>query len=218
MGLEGSFWPNLRACLEDILKPSGMTYDDFRKVGILKGKWRYRSYEEKGFSTPSKKVEIFSERLKDWGYDPLPTDHGSIETKAQDGQISEVYPLILTSAKDPHYFHSAYRNLPSLRRLSPEPMVSIHPERAQALGIQEGDWVVIQTPRGSIRQRASLDPDLDPRVVIGAYGWWFPERKDLELSGWKESNINVLTDHQPPFDPAIGTTRLRAIPCRVLKD
>ena len=218
MGLEGSFWPNLRACLEDILKPSGMTYDDFRKVGILKGKWRYRSYEEKGFPTPSKKVEIFSERLKDWGYDPLPTDHGSIEKKAQDVQISEGYPLILTSAKDPHYFHSAYRNLPSLRRLSPEPMVFIHPERAQALGIQEGDWVVIQTPRGSIRQRASLDPDLDPRVVIGAYGWWFPERKDLELSGWKESNINVLTDHQPPFDPAIGTTRLRAIPCRVLKD
>jgi anaerobic selenocysteine-containing dehydrogenase len=32
----------------------------------------YRKYEAKGFMTPSKKVEIYSERLKKLGYDPLP--------------------------------------------------------------------------------------------------------------------------------------------------
>jgi thiosulfate reductase/polysulfide reductase chain A len=77
--------------------------------------------------------------------------------------------------------------------------------------------VLIETPRGAIRQKASWNSDLDPRVVVGAYGWWFPERKDLELSGWKESNINILTDNDPPYDPAIGSTNLRAIPCRVSK-
>jgi thiosulfate reductase / polysulfide reductase chain A len=60
--------------------------------------------------------------------------------------------------------------------------------------------------------------DLHAQVVVAAYGWWFPERKDLALSGWKELNINILTDNNPPYDPAIGTTNLRAIPCRVFKE
>jgi hypothetical protein len=53
--------------------------------------------------------------------------------------------------------------------------------------------------------------------LVGSIGWWFPEREDLELSGWKEANFNILTSSSPPFDPAIGTTNLRAIPCRVSK-
>jgi anaerobic selenocysteine-containing dehydrogenase len=32
----------------------------------------YRKYESKGFMTPSKKVELYSRRLKSLGYDPLP--------------------------------------------------------------------------------------------------------------------------------------------------
>jgi len=229
-----AFWPNLRTCLDDVLKPAGMNYEDFKRVGILKGKWRYRTYEEKGFNTPSKKVEIFSSRLKEWGYDPLPVyrellDSGKSMGRAKEGErgkgeprespepLESSYPLILTSAKDPHYFHSAYRNLPSLRKLSPDPIASLHPNTAEGLNIREGDWLVIETPRGAIRQRAFLNCDLDPRVVVGAYGWWFPERKDLPLSGWKESNINILTDNNPPYDPAIGSTPLRAIPCRVSK-
>ena len=89
--------------------------------------------------------------------------------------------LILTSAKDPNYFHSAYRNLPSLRKLSPDPVVLLHPDTAEKLGIQEGDWVFIETGLGKIRQKVVFDRDLHPRVVVAAYGWWFPERKDLEL-------------------------------------
>lgn len=212
-GLEKFFWPSMRACLDDILKPAGMTYEDFKKVGILKGKWQYRSFEEKGFNTPSKKVEIFSSRFKEWGYDPLPVFRDLPALEAAES----LYPLILTSAKDPNYFHSAYRNLPSLRKLSPDPVVLIHPKTAEKLKIQEGEWALIETPRGAIRQKVSWNSDLDPRVVVGAYGWWFPERKDLELSGWKESNINILTDNNPPYDPAIGSTNLRAIPCRVSK-
>lgn len=234
LGRSASFWPNLRACLDDILKPAGMNYDDLKKIGILKGPWRYRTYEENGFNTPSKKVEIFSSRFKEWGYDPLPIYRELIDSRKSMEEAKEagetkggskesqkplegLYPLILTSAKDPHYFHSAYRNLPSLRRLSPDPVTLIHPETARSLNIQDRDWVIIETPRGTIRQKASLNPDLDPRVVVGAYGWWFPERKDLALSGWKESNINILTDNDLPYDPAIGSTRLRAIPCKVSK-
>jgi anaerobic selenocysteine-containing dehydrogenase len=215
---EKFFWPTLRACLDDLLKPAGMTYEDLKKAGILKGKWTYKSYEGQGFNTPSGKVEIYSSRFKDWGYDPLPVFRDIPEAPESDAEGLQDYPLILTSAKDPNYFHSAYRNISSLRKLSPEPLILLHPETAQKINIREGDWASIETRMGTIRQKAAFSADLDPRVVVAAYGWWFPERKDLELCGWKESNINILTENNPPYEPAIGSTNLRAVPCRIFKE
>jgi anaerobic selenocysteine-containing dehydrogenase len=218
LGFDEFFWPDLRSCLEEVLKPAGLDYEEFKNRGMLKGKWTARSYQRVGFRTPSKKVEIYSSRFKEWGYDPLPTLHGPGSSATHDEDKLPAYPFTLTSAKDPHYFHSAYRNLPTLRKISPDPLVALHPGAARKLGITEGEWVTIETPRGKIRQKAAFNAEIDPRVVIAAYGWWFPERKDLELSGWKESNLNILTENDPPYDPAIGSTNLRAIPCRVYKE
>ncbi len=217
LGYGQYFWNDMKDCLDEILKPSGMTYDDFKTIGILKGKWEYKGYEKKGFNTPSKKVEIYSEQLKDWGYEPLPNYHNLPELDEVSDDLSKGLSLIFTSAKEPFFFHSAYRNLPSLRKLSPDPIVLIHPETASRLGISDGDWVSIETKRGTIRQKAKFDLELDQRIVILSYGWWFPERKDLELCGWKESNINILTSNDPPYDPAIGSTALRSVPCRIYK-
>ncbi len=217
LGYAPYFWNDMGECLDQILKPAGMTYDNFRNVGMLKGKWEYRSYEKEGFNTPSRKVEIFSKRLEEWGYDPLPRYRELPESPYSTPKLFEEYPLIFTSAKDPFYFHSSNRNLPSLRKLSPDPVALIHPETASRLRIEEGDWISIETIRGTIQQRAKLTPEIDPRVVVLSFGWWFPERGDLELFGWKESNLNILTDNGPPYDPAIGSAPLRAVLCRVQK-
>jgi len=217
LGYTASFWNDTRECLDEILKPSRMTYDDFRKVGILKGKWEYRNYEKEGFNTPSRKVEIFSRRLEEWGYDPIPHYRELPESPFSTPDLFKEYPLIFTSAKDPFYFHSSNRNIASLRKLSPDPVALIHPETASHLGIEEGDWISIETKRGTIQQKAKLTSEIDSRVVVLSFGWWFPERKDLELSGWKESNLNILTDNGPPYDPAIGSAPLRAVLCRVHK-
>jgi anaerobic selenocysteine-containing dehydrogenase len=211
------FWNDMSDCLDEILKPAGVTYDDFKRIGILKGEWEYRGYEKNGFNTLSKKVELYSQQLKDWGYDPLPTYQELIESTPSPPERFNEYPLIFTSAKDPYFFHSSYRNLPSLRKLSAEPFVLIHPETASSMGIEEGNWVAIETKRGMIRQKAKLNAEIDPRIVILSFGWWFPERKDLELCGWKESNINILTSNDPPYEPAIGSTSMRAVPCRISK-
>ena len=211
------FWNDVRACLDDILGPAGMTYEDFTRVGMLKGAWEYKSYVEQGFRTPSGKVEIYSDQLKAWGYDPLPDYKELPESPVSTPELFEEFPLIFTSAKDPHYFHSSGRNLPSLRKLSSEPILLIHPETASRFKIEEGDWVSVETKRGAIRQKAKFAGDIDPRVIILSYGWWFPERKDLHLSGWKESNINILTNSDPPYEPAIGSTPLRGVLCRISK-
>ena len=136
-GLAKSFWPDLRSCLDEVLKPVGLDYEAFRKVGNLKGNWTYKNYERNGFSTPSKKIEIFCSRLKDWGYDPLPVYRPEFPLPDSGPHRVEDYPLILTSAKDPCYFHSAYRNLPSLRKISPDPVVLIHPRTAAEAGVED---------------------------------------------------------------------------------
>ena len=55
---------------------------------------------------------------------------------------------------------------------------------------------------------------VDPRVIAAEHGWWFPEQKDPTHGIW-QSNINVLTNNQPPYDPAMGTYQLRGLLCRV---
>jgi len=213
LGCGQYFWKDMSECLDEILKPAGVTYDDFKTIGLLKGKWEYKTYEKRGFHTPSRKFEIFSDQLRDWGYDPLP----DYREPPQSLKLPEQYPLLFTSAKDPFYFHSSCRNLPSLRKLSPDPLILIHPETASREGIQGGDWVAIETEKGTICQKAKIDPEINPEVVVLSFGWWFPERGDLELSGWKESNLNILTSNDPPYEPGIGSTSLRAVPCRIYK-
>ncbi len=217
LGYEEYFWSDIRECLNEILKPSGMTYDDFVEFGMLKGRWETRGFESNGFKTPSGKIELYSQRLEDWGYDPLPAYREQISGTGRLA-FSKAFPLTLTSAKDPFSFHSANRNIPFLRRLSPDPIMMVNPDTAQNLGLNEGGWALLSTQQGTIRQKVKLSADLDPRVVVASVGWWFPERKDLELSGWKESNINILTSNTSPYDPAIGTSILRGIPCRVQPD
>ncbi len=207
MGLAPHFWDTEQDMLEDVLKPSGITYQEFADQGMLSGKSGYYSYLEKGFATPSGKVELYSSLFEDWGYPPLPLPGAHAEVDAE-------FPFLLTTRKPRYFFHSAFRQIKSLRDRDPAPKIMIHPEAAARLGISEGQAVRIHTQSGSIVQYAELSKNIDPGVVVADFGWWFPEKQDQELA-WKESNINCLTSSNGPKDPVLGTVRLRAIPCRV---
>jgi len=65
--------------------------------------------------------------------------------------------------------------------------------------------------------KAGLSEALHTNVVKADYGRWFPEKGENELFAWKESYINILTSGNPPYDPVLGTTPLRNIPCRIEK-
>jgi anaerobic selenocysteine-containing dehydrogenase len=217
LGLQEYFWNDEKELNNAILRPAGVTFEEFRQIGILTGAKQYRLHEKEGFKTPSGKVEIYSERLKKWGFDPLPVYNEMPETPFSDADLAQEYPLIFTSYKPRPWSHSQDRQIDSLRSLRPEPIVSIHPETATKLGINEGDMVYIETKRGRIKQKAVLADWLDPRVVVVDDAWWFPEKGPAELYGWAESNNNVLTSNKPPYGREIGTTNLRGILCRVYK-
>ena len=72
-----------------------------------------------------------------------------------------------------------------------------------------------ETRRGRVVQKVRLNHELDPRVVMPAFGWWYPEEKE-GLFEWKKFNINVLSDGSPE-ELSTGAVQLRGIPCRIYK-
>jgi anaerobic selenocysteine-containing dehydrogenase len=210
------WWENFEQALDWILEPMGLTWQEFKKMDYIRGNVRYRKYREKGFSTPSRKFELYSSLLEQWGYDPLPQYREPPESPVRTPHIYKDYPYILiTGARSPGFFHTENRQVPWLRELHPDPMVEIHPDTAKKEGIREGDWVTIESLRGKVRQRAKLFAGMDPGIVSAQHGWWFPEKKEAG-HGWDQSNINILTDNAyDTCDPAMGATNVRTLLCRI---
>jgi anaerobic selenocysteine-containing dehydrogenase len=217
---------NVEEMLDYQLRKAGMTWKEFSGMGFLAktGKdqpyYKYRTdhwREGGGFPTATGKVELYSTVMEDLGYDPLPYYREPNEGPYSTPQLAREYPLILSAGgRQPYYFHSQYRQVPWLRERQPYPTVQIHPETAEELGIEEGEWVWIETPRGRIRQVAQLFAGMDPRMVVAQASWWYPEDAGPDHGLW-ESSANVLTRNDPPYDPAMGSATFRALLCRVYK-
>lgn len=216
-GFGSDFWNCEQDCLDYILKPAGITFQEFKEIGQLRGQKEYRKFERDRFATPSGKVELFSERLSTWGYDPLPVYHEPPETPFSAPEMAEDFPFIMTSWKTEIYRHSAGRQVASFRNQHPRPCMWIHPDTAGKLGIKEGDRAYIETRRGKIIQEAKITSDIDPRVIGVDYAWWFPEKDHEELYGWAEANINILTNDGLPWGREMGTPNLRGMLCKVYK-
>jgi anaerobic selenocysteine-containing dehydrogenase len=202
--------------LDQILAPSGLTWADVRDKPYLRGEVKYRKYLDKGFSTPTRKFELYCTIFEKWGYDPLPTYKEVPESPVSNPELAKQYPYILiTGPRSPVFFHSEHRMIPWLRECHPDPMIDIHPDTAKKHGIKEGDWVYIETPRGRIKQRARMLPEMHPQVVCIQHGWWFPEIKTPD-HGWNLSNSNILTDNDPKtLDIAFGASNLRTLMCKI---
>jgi anaerobic selenocysteine-containing dehydrogenase len=217
VGLGEYFWDDISKAYDELLEPAGLTFEELKKIGGMMAKREYRKHEKTGFDTPTGKVEFYSTLMKDWGHEPLPVYHEPPETPFSAPELAKEYPLVFTNWHNRAYTHSDNRHIASLRGLEPEPVAEIHPETAKGLGIEDGDMVYIENKRGRIKQRAKLTDGIDPRVVGVNYAWWFPEQGIETLHGWQESNINILTPSEPPYDPEIGSTNLRGLLCRVYK-
>ena len=216
MGFEDQFWKSDTELLDFLLKPSGLTFEEFRRIGVIPNKKLYRDYEKSGFDTPSKKVEIYSEQLEVWGFDPLPVFYEPPESPFSSPDLAAEYPFVMTNVKPAPYIHSGGRQIETLRKNHPDPLVTINSDIAEKMGINEGDWVFIENKRGKIIHKATLSQNIDPRVVILEHGWWFPEN-EKENDTCDKANINILTYSGRPFAREMGSPTLRGLICKIYK-
>jgi anaerobic selenocysteine-containing dehydrogenase len=193
----------------------GISFDELKQKGFVKVPFKYRKYEQDGFKTPTGKIELYATRFEQLGYAPLPNYQEPPESPISTPEIAKDFPLVLTSGgRIPFFFNSEHRQIEKLRKAHRDPIAEIHPETAKRFGIAHGDWMWIETRRGRMRQKAKLTTGIDTRVIHAQHGWWFPEEPGPEYGVWK-SNVNLLTDNGPPYDPAMGTYQLRGLLCRV---
>ena len=114
---------------------------------------------------------------------------------------------------------SNLRQSARLKRIHPEPIMDIHPQTAAGLGIEDGEWVLIERPEGVIRQRAHFNEGIRLDTVNPDGYWWEPGTQTGEpgLSGVWVSNANAITPSGTEFSSFAGDQPLRGARCRVRK-
>jgi anaerobic selenocysteine-containing dehydrogenase len=229
LGLGEQFWQgDVESAYRQQLAPTGITLEQLRASpgGVrLPLQTRYAKHAEPGpngaplgFATPSRKVELYSQTFLDHGYAPLPEFSEPQIGPVARPDLAARFPLVLTSAKSSLFCQTQHHALPSLRKRAPYPEVELHPTAAQARGIAEGDWVSIETPQSSVRARVRLNPDLDPRVVVGEHGYW-QSCAELGAPGYDPfgptgANFNLLIGVDA-LDPVSGTASHRSYLCEI---
>jgi anaerobic selenocysteine-containing dehydrogenase len=211
-------WDSPAECHDWMVAGLGLTFDQLKRQGYYQEPRRYRKYEISGFDTRSGKVELWAGRFAELGYDPLPVYVEPPEGPVGSPELLAEYPLVLiTGARQIEYMTSEGRQVPALRDQRPDPEIDVHPRTAAGLGLADGDWVWLETPRkpgAKVKLKARLTEDVDPRVVSAAYGWWFPERSGPE-HGCFDSNVNAVLDMGPPWEKICGSVPLRGTLCRL---
>lgn len=174
-----------------------------------------------GFNTPTRRVELYSERLLQHGQPAVPTYLPAAEERRERDAGSARFPLLLSSAKNGYYCHSQHRGLVSLRKRAPDPVAEISPALAASRGLRQGDWMQISTRVGRARFVVQIMPGLANDVVIAEYGWWEActalARDAIAVRGQASSNYNRLISADE-HDPVSGSIAMRSFRCEIAQD
>ena len=179
-----------------------------------------RSYAErladggtKGFPTPTRRLEIYSETLLASGYDPVPV----LRPLPARMDVAQ-FPLQLSGAKPIAYCHSQHRNIASLRRLLPDPLLEMSADAAEARNIEDGAWVEVRTATGTFVARAKVVRDIEPGSVFAQHGWWVRGNEDSPYGPDKPLAANMNGAISTALtDPVSGSIPMRSSFCDVAK-
>ena len=136
---------------------------------------------------------------------------------AASSRETDEFPLILvTGDREKSYHHSRFRDQPWALKVSPDPRLTMHPDTARALGLDDGAWVHLEVARGkgACRLRVKLSDATPPNVVNTGMGWWLPSDPSPE-HGALDININAALGYDGPYDPVSGSSDVRGLACRV---
>ena len=166
-------------------------------------------------TTPSGKIEVFSETIEGFGYTDCP-GHASWIAPGEwlGAATARSYPLHLISNQPRTRLHSQLDNGAASQdsKIRGREPARLHPDEAARRGIADGDLIRIFNDRGACLAAAVLSEDLSPGIVQIATGAWYgPERSgepgSLDLRG----NPNVLTPDKGASKLSQGPSALSAL-------
>lgn len=177
-------WDTVEDMFSEMLSPTGMSFQELREAGPLYLPFEYRKYEKglmrsdgkPGFNTSTGLIELNSVYFEACGLDPLPVFEEPVPGPVSTPELLEKYPFVLvTGARTWGYFHSEHRQIPRLRAMRPEPLVEVHPDALEELGLHDGQWVWIENDLGRAKRKVTASSNMDKRIVAADHGWWYPE-------------------------------------------
>lgn len=196
------------ACIGSIIRNLDVTVADLKKAELpIKVAEVHEAapleHAEQGLPTPTGKFELKSaliEQHPEWGLDALPTYR-----EPMDAADEREYPFIFTSgSRIPNAIHSRLHKVPTVRELRKEPTADMNKADCAALGVREGDSIVISTARAAITVKVHPTETV-PAGLVNLY------------HGYSEADANSLLDGDH-LDPYSGFPAYRSTRCAVRKD
>ena len=116
----------------------------------------------------------------------------------------EDYPLLLMTGRIYHHYHTGTmtRRCPTLRRESPEALLTINPADAKKINIRSGDMVRLFSRRGEISIRVQLNPEVRESTCYTTFHFF-------------EAPVNLVT--QDALDPIAKCPEYKVCAVRVGK-
>ena len=210
MGLgEGYPFHDDRTWIDYMVKPNGVTFErlETEQIVFTSPEVQYRKYLEKGFDTPSGKLEFHSLWFEKSGAPPLPDyNYPAGEPLEPEALAAKGFSLLGSSRRLSQFVHTRFKNLEKISKSYPRPLVYMHPEDAVSRNISDGGEVEVSSPQGRITLQAKISRDTTEGLVWIDFGWGNP------TDGL--ANINSLTNDWY-CDPISGGTPNRIFPCEV---
>jgi anaerobic selenocysteine-containing dehydrogenase len=192
LGFEAELFPDDESLIREVLDggPSleGITLEQLRAEGSVRLRIpeRFVPFAEGNFPTPSGKCELYSERMKADGLDPLPTYLPPREDPQTQPVLAARYPLQLLSPPRPQFLNSTFANQDHHRASAGDPTVELSAEDAARRELKDGDWVDVYNDRGRFSARVALTEAVRPGVAVATGIYW----NKLSPGG---SNVNNTT-------------------------
>ncbi len=156
--------------MSDQLKngPIGKTLDEMLALPgavFIGGETHYEKYKEKGFATPSKKIEFYSEQMAKKGLNPLPDYVEPIYNPTPE------FPLYLVNYKQAEHTHSRTFNNDWLMEMKPDNPLLMNTATAARLGLKDGDPIWIESPYAKAKGSVQVTERIHPEVVALHHGF-----------------------------------------------
>jgi len=137
--------------------------------------------------------------------------------KVSSGEVHREYPLMgMTGRSSVVHFHSVTHWTYTGKQMNGVRLVQIHPKVAQAAGINNGDEIIVESPRGSIRGTALIWEGIREDTIF-VPNWFGPQQKMAqELRTPYYEAVNELIDNKY-YDNLSGQLAFKCFACRVKK-
>jgi thiosulfate reductase / polysulfide reductase chain A len=188
------------------LKPLGVTLEDIKTKGYYRPPATPEVKAELKFDTPSGKIEISSSSLAKANFPAVPV--------WQEPPAPPADQFYLLTGKVAQHTQFSTQNNRLLHELFPKNTVWIHTKPAAARGIQNGDFVFVESLAGKVRIQATVTEGIRPDCVYMTPGFGHLSKGTRVSYGEGASDSDL---HVTYTDPASGGQALSQTFVKIFK-